>query len=140
MVSSFLFCFGICRELIRLSVQFSECMTAETIQGVFITLFLLTSSSLNGQISWSGTFGDNIFENGDFGSGPEVIYPEDPEIAPGYIYTVHTPPEDGYYTLTNDMGQWMNNQTDRKSTSLNSSNVDISYDVFCLKTILKITT
>lgn len=109
--SSFLFCFGIRRELISLSVQFSECMNSETIQGVFVTLFFLTSSSLNGQISCSGTFGDNIFENGDFGSGPEVIYPEDPEIAPGYIYTVHTPPEDGYYTLTNDMGQWLNNHT-----------------------------
>src|SRR5690625_3818973 len=98
-------------EWIRLSVHFSDCMISEIIRGVFVTLFLMTCYSLNGEFSAPSIYGDNIVENGDFGSGPEVIYPEDPEVAPGYIYTVHTPPEDGYYTLTNDMGQWLNNDT-----------------------------
>ena len=64
-----------------------------------------------GQITCSGTFGDNIFEDGDFGSGAENIFPTDPKIAPGYIYTHHTPPNDGYYTLTNDMSKWISNHT-----------------------------
>lgn len=86
-------------------------MDCGTLRSVVVILVVLTGLTAKGQITCTGSFGDNIFKNGDFGSGPEVIYPEDPEIAPGYIYTVHTPPEDGYYTLTNDMGKWLNNHT-----------------------------
>lgn len=78
---------------------------------LLLSLFLLFVVSGRGQITCSGIFGDNIFEDGDFGSGAENIFPNDPKIAPGYIYTHHTPPQDGYYTLTNAMSKWTNNHT-----------------------------
>ncbi len=53
----------------------------------------------------SGNFGKNIFESGDFGSGTAQTLQNDPQIAPGYIYTTSLPPSDGYYTLTNLMRQ-----------------------------------
>ena len=55
-----------------------------------------------------GSLGDEIFEEGDFGSGPANVVQQDPEIAPGYIYTTNVPPNDGYYTITNDMNVWGN--------------------------------
>ncbi|HEY3385340.1 MAG TPA: hypothetical protein VGK46_02450 [Saprospiraceae bacterium] len=53
-----------------------------------------------------GNLGDNIFLAGDFGSGSPAIYPEDPNLAPGFLYTTITPPTDGTYILTNDMSKW----------------------------------
>ena len=53
-----------------------------------------------------GTLGANIFLAGDFGSGSPAIYPEDPNLAPGFLYTTTTPPTDGTYILTNDMSKW----------------------------------
>lgn len=57
----------------------------------------------------SGSLGDNIFEEGDFGRGPDVIYPRDPGLAPGYMYTTITPVHDGQYILTNDISKWWDN-------------------------------
>ena len=42
----------------------------------------------------SGSLGENIFTDGDFGSGAATILQTDPHIAPGYIYTTSTPPSD----------------------------------------------
>ncbi|MCB9281171.1 MAG: gliding motility-associated C-terminal domain-containing protein [Lewinellaceae bacterium] len=56
----------------------------------------------------SGSLGENIFTDGDFGSGAATILQTDPHIAPGYIYTTSTPPSDGYYVLTNNTGAWSN--------------------------------
>ena len=56
-----------------------------------------------------GSFGLNIFDGGDFGSGGDVILAMDPGIAPGFVYTTQVPFEDGMYTLTNDMGAWPDN-------------------------------
>ena len=53
-----------------------------------------------------GNLGTNIFLAGDFGSGNPAIYPEDPNLAPGFLYTTTTPPTDGTYILTNDMSKW----------------------------------
>jgi gliding motility-associated-like protein len=53
-----------------------------------------------------GNLGENIFTEGDFGSGPAVVLPVDPMIAPGYIYTTQPPPNDGFYTITNNMSLW----------------------------------
>lgn len=53
-----------------------------------------------------GNLGQNIFTEGDFGSGAANVIPADPGIAPGYIYQTNPPPNDGYYTITNDIGQW----------------------------------
>jgi len=56
--------------------------------------------------SCSGTPGDNIFSQGDFGRGPANIVLTDPDIAPGYTYTTSPPPQDGFYLITNDMANW----------------------------------
>lgn len=53
-----------------------------------------------------GSLGDNIFPEGDFGSGRNVLVVDDPRIAPGYQYTLLMPPDDGFYTITNDIGRW----------------------------------
>lgn len=57
----------------------------------------------------AGQLGDNIFTQGDFGTGTPNIYPLNPGIAPGYIYSTTPPPNDGDYTLTNDIGAWASN-------------------------------
>ena len=60
------------------------------------------------QVTCSGTFGDNIFTEGDFGRGAPNIRTDVSDIAPGYAYTTQTPPGDGFYTITNNMGRWSN--------------------------------
>ena len=57
----------------------------------------------------TGNLGENIFTDGDFGAGPANIVPVDPQIAPGYLYETNPPPNDGYYTITNNIGQWSSN-------------------------------
>ena len=47
------------------------------------------------QSEGTGQLGDNIFPNGDFGTGSPNILPVNPGIAPGYIYTTNPPPTDG---------------------------------------------
>ncbi|MCB0524776.1 MAG: gliding motility-associated C-terminal domain-containing protein [Saprospiraceae bacterium] len=53
-----------------------------------------------------GTLGENIFPNGDFGTGIPNILPTDPLLAPGYIYQLNPPPNDGYYSITNNTSPW----------------------------------
>lgn len=55
-----------------------------------------------------GYLGDNIYYQGDFGSGTDNIVQTDPNIAPGYTYTTTPPPPDGTYLITNDMKKWAN--------------------------------
>ena len=69
-------------------------------------LLLLLSVHLPGQ-QCTGNLGENIFTDGDFGSGPANILLPDPRIAPGFIYQSAPPPNDGFYTITNDMGAWL---------------------------------
>ena len=74
------------------------------------TLFLLLnllflSTGLTAQLC-EGNLGDNIFEEGDFGSGAANVLPMDPGIAPGYTYTTIVPPNDGFYTITSNTGLW----------------------------------
>ncbi|KAA3633969.1 MAG: hypothetical protein DWQ02_12245, partial [Bacteroidetes bacterium] len=54
----------------------------------------------------SGNIGENIFTDGDFGSGTANLLTPDPMIAPGYSYTTNPPPSDGYYVLSNNLGSW----------------------------------
>ncbi len=54
----------------------------------------------------TGTLGDNIFIEGDFGSGPANLLSPNPNIAPGYAYTFSVPPVDGQYVLTNSTAVW----------------------------------
>jgi outer membrane protein OmpA-like peptidoglycan-associated protein len=56
-----------------------------------------------------GSLGDNIFTEGDFGSGPQNAPFDDPGLAPGYMYSIYTPLRDGQYTITNSLargGDW----------------------------------
>lgn len=54
----------------------------------------------------NGNLGDNIFIDGDFGSGVANILLDDPQIAPGYIYQTNPPPNDGFYTIANSTAPW----------------------------------
>ncbi len=70
-------------------------------------ILLWINFTLTAQIC-TGNLGDNIFEDGDFGSGVENNVRLDPNFAPGYRYTNVGPPADGLYTITNNTGQWQN--------------------------------
>ena len=73
-------------------------------------LVLSVSAPANAQQELcNGSLGDNIFQEGDFGSGQDVIFPHDPRIAPGYQYSWFTPLADGQYTLTNNIDHWIGN-------------------------------
>ena len=54
----------------------------------------------------SGSLGENIFEDGDFGSGTANVLLPDPKLAPGYLYRPSPPPNDGFYTITNNTSDW----------------------------------
>jgi gliding motility-associated-like protein len=71
----------------------------------FLSLFCARTSA---QVC-GGNIGENIFTNGDFGSGSANILQTDPMIAPGYQYLLNTPLPDGYYNLSNDLNAWTNN-------------------------------
>ena len=53
-----------------------------------------------------GSLGDNIYPNGDFGSGIPNVIPVNPGLAPGYIYQTNPPPNDGYYSIANNTSPW----------------------------------
>jgi gliding motility-associated-like protein len=53
-----------------------------------------------------GNLGENIFSKGDFGRGNPTVISMDPGYAPGFSYTPQVPPDDGEYTITNDMDAW----------------------------------
>lgn len=76
---------------------------------VLLLVLFWNPVSTSGQAICTGTFGENIFDGGDFGRGVANIVPQDTSFAPGYAYTTSTPPMDGFYTITNDMGRWGNN-------------------------------
>lgn len=75
---------------------------------VNIILFMLSFgivTSLDAQFC-SGNLGENIFTEGDFGTGSQNIITIDPNIAPGFNYNPVAPPYDGDYIITNDISQW----------------------------------
>ncbi|NJC25533.1 gliding motility-associated C-terminal domain-containing protein [Neolewinella antarctica] len=61
-----------------------------------------TGAELRGQCA--GNLGENIFLDGDFGSGVDNVLAINPDIAPGYTYVTNPPPNDGFYTITNNTG------------------------------------
>jgi gliding motility-associated-like protein len=76
-------------------------------QFVWTLVFVLgLSYVVNSQDLCTGNLGVNIFLDGDFGSGQQVILATDPGIAPGYQYQNNPPPNDGFYTITNNMSLW----------------------------------
>jgi gliding motility-associated-like protein len=70
----------------------------------FAFLFGMTTSSFS-QLC-DGNLGENIFLDGDFGSGEANILLTNPQIAPGYGYATNPPPFDGNYTITNNTSTW----------------------------------
>ncbi len=54
----------------------------------------------------TGTLGDNIFTEGNFGTGTANLLSPDPGIALGYNYTFNVPPFDGEYVITNSTASW----------------------------------
>ena len=55
----------------------------------------------------TGTLGENIFTDGDFGSGSVTNLPSDPVgYAPGYSYQSNPPPNDGNYIISNNTSAW----------------------------------
>lgn len=72
------------------------------------TFFAMTfSASMQAQGDvCEGNLGENIFILGDFGTGAANILSPNPNIAPGYTYTFNGPPNDGFYTVTNNTGAW----------------------------------
>ena len=71
---------------------------------LFFLFCFLVFDFLSAQVCL-GNLGENIFTAGDFGSGVANV-PPDPGIAPGYIYESNPAPQDGLYTITNDISQW----------------------------------
>lgn len=73
---------------------------------LIVLLLLGRLPILCAQDTCEGNFGENIFEAGDFGSGTANFLPTDPGIAPGYQYSTSPPPNDGFYTITNNTAVW----------------------------------
>lgn len=74
---------------------------------VIFGFFLVLTSNLSGQNALcTGNLGSNIFLRGNFGAGPSNVLLPDPRLAPGYIYQPSPPPNDGYYTITNNTSNW----------------------------------
>ncbi|MFK8054556.1 MAG: T9SS type B sorting domain-containing protein [Saprospiraceae bacterium] len=77
-------------------------------QQLLLVLVLLCVVTDNYAQRCDGNLGENLFVDGDFGSGPDNILLQNPGIAPGYNYVLQGPPNDGSYTLTNNTGAWPN--------------------------------
>jgi gliding motility-associated-like protein len=75
---------------------------------ILLTATLLLSALHISAQTCTGNLGENIFTAGDFGSGAANIVQVDPLIAPGFNYQRNPPPNDGFYTITNDMRRWPN--------------------------------
>ena len=69
-------------------------------------ILLICGLAHQGASQCSGGQGNNLFADGDFGSGASNTISQDPRIAPGYIYTTNGPPNDGQYIISNNLGQW----------------------------------
>jgi len=85
-----------------------------------IFIFLLLADTSLGQCD--GNLGENIFTDGDFGSGADNILLSNPQIAPGYNYSYAPPPNDGDYTITNNTTNWGSFAVNWENISDNSGN------------------
>ena len=73
---------------------------------IFSFCLLLGMSTICFSQLCDGNLGENIFLDGDFGSGVANILLTNPQIAPGYGYATNPPPYDGNYTITNNTSNW----------------------------------
>ncbi len=72
----------------------------------YIVFVLTCLIGFNAYGQCDGNLGENIFTNGDFGSGAINILTPDPQIAPGYTYETSPPPIDGSYCISNNTTNW----------------------------------
>lgn len=89
---------------------------------LFIVLFIC-HNHLSTQSLCSGSLGDNIFLDGDFGTGTATVVSINPNIAPGYSYTTSLP-SDGFYSLVKTTSVWGNLYSSWLQINDNSHNKD----------------
>ena len=65
------------------------------------TLFCVALSVVSNAQICNGNLGNNIFPEGDFGSGVAPILSSNPNIVPSYEYNTNAPLYDGHYVLVN---------------------------------------
>ena len=68
-------------------------------KAVVLLLFFLLLAFLAKAQTCQGVLSANLISTGDFGSGPELVVPANPFLAPAYTYQNSTPPAEGAYTL-----------------------------------------
>ncbi len=73
---------------------------------IFIVIIFICCPFFTQAQFCTGTLGDNIFLEGDFGEGIPNLLAPNPNIAPGYNYTFNVPPLDGQYVVTNNTAAW----------------------------------
>jgi CHU_C Type IX secretion signal domain len=75
-----------------------------------ILFWQMTSTMVMGQnctTTCNGVLGENIFPDGDFGSGTAPLLEANPGFAPGYQFAgLSAPPIDGFFVITNNTASW----------------------------------
>lgn len=89
---------------------------------LFIILLICACQS-SAQSLCNGSLGDNIFLDGDFGTGSSTVVTLNPNIAPGYSYTTSLP-SDGFYALVKTTSVWGNLYPSWLKINDNSPNKD----------------
>ncbi len=88
--------------LVLITLSKIDCMPYfHTDNDIYVGTSYIFSDSL-----CSGVLGPNLLSIGDFGTDTAQIVLEDPMITLGYGYQNAPPPDDGFYTLTNDISNW----------------------------------
>ena len=111
----------------------------------FVGIIFLFNSVLHiyAQNLCDGNLGENVFIDGDFGSGSEQVLQQDPGIALGYFYNRNPPPFDGDYIITNNsawtdrFGTWLtigDNSTDPNGYMM-VVNADFTPGIFFEQTV-----
>lgn len=94
---------------IGLLLRYNEELLQSVNQYVKIVLPLicvLLSVTMFGQFEvCTGNLGANIFKDGDFGKGNDLILSKNPNFSPSYIYTTFFP-GDGFYTIAKTTDAW----------------------------------
>lgn len=86
-------------------------------------IVLFCQNYISAQSLCSGSLGDNIFLDGDFGTGATTVVSINPNIAPGYSYTTSLP-SDGFYSLVKTTSVWGNLYSSWLQINDNSHNKD----------------